>query len=114
MWIALAIIAVLLVAALIFGLVRYRRHQVSLSKPEPDKSIDRSGGYTAAGGISFSQATQTPVRPPAQSPAPPPERLDCRSAAESRSWLPRWPDLPACSQREARERRDRMRGWVSS
>ncbi len=76
LWIALAIIAVLLVAALIFGLVRYRRHQVSLSKPEPDKSIDRSGGYTAAGGISFSQATQTPVRPPAQTPAPPPERLD--------------------------------------
>jgi fused signal recognition particle receptor len=64
LWIALAIVAVLVVAALIVGLVRYRRRQVSLTKPEADKSIDRSGGYTASSGISFTQGTATPTRPP--------------------------------------------------
>jgi fused signal recognition particle receptor len=64
LWIALAIVAVLVVAALIFGLVRYRQRQVSLTKPEADKSLDRSGGYTASSGISFTQTTETPVRPP--------------------------------------------------
>ena len=66
LWIALAIVALLVVAALIFGLVRYRQRQVRLTKPEPDKSIDRSGGYTASSDISFTRATaQTPPsRPP--------------------------------------------------
>ncbi|WP_319446953.1 MULTISPECIES: signal recognition particle-docking protein FtsY [unclassified Mycobacterium] len=67
-WVALAIVVLLLVAALIFGLVRYRQRQVTLTKPEPDKSIDRSGGYTASTDISFTRApTQTPepaTRPP--------------------------------------------------
>ncbi len=52
LWIAVAVIAVLVIAALIFGLVRYRSRQVSL-RPSTDTAIeaptpvDRSGGYTA-------------------------------------------------------------------
>ena len=62
LWIAIAIIAVLIIAALIFGLVRYRSRQVSLL-PSTDTAIeaptpvDRSGGYTASSGISFTQSS---------------------------------------------------------
>ena len=61
LWIAIAVIAVLVIAALIFGLVRYRSRQVSL-RPSTDTAIeaptpvDRSGGYTASSGISFTQS----------------------------------------------------------
>jgi fused signal recognition particle receptor len=91
LWIALAVIAVLVVAALVLGLVRYRRRQISLSRDEA-KPIDRSGGYTASSGITFTQSTETrepvappvrpdppaaPTAPPAAPPtAPPTERLD--------------------------------------
>jgi fused signal recognition particle receptor len=55
LWIAVAAIAALVViAALVLGLVRYRRRRISLSAPEPG-AIDRSGGYTASSGITFSQ-----------------------------------------------------------
>ncbi|MBB5164791.1 signal recognition particle-docking protein FtsY [Mycobacterium sp. AZCC_0083] len=74
LWIALAIVAVLVVAALVLGLVRYRRRQVSLSKPDAATPVDRSGGYTASSGITFSQATET--REPVEAPAPPQERID--------------------------------------
>ena len=62
LWIAIAIIAVLVIAALIFGLVRYRSRQVSL-RPSTDVAleaptpVDRSGGYTASSGISFTQSS---------------------------------------------------------
>nr|WP_208410882.1 signal recognition particle-docking protein FtsY [Mycolicibacterium fluoranthenivorans] len=59
MWIALAVIAVLVVAALVVGLVRYRRRQITLSKQDTATPIDRSGGYTAASGITFAEAPQT-------------------------------------------------------
>jgi fused signal recognition particle receptor len=74
LWIALAIVAVLVVAALVLGLVRYRRRQVSLSKPDAATPVDRSGGYTASSGITFSQSTE--AREPVESPAPPAEALD--------------------------------------
>ena len=61
MWIALAVIAVLVVAALIFGLVRYRRRQISLSRPDTATPIDRSGGYTASSTITFTQSTAPPL-----------------------------------------------------
>ncbi|KLO29234.1 signal recognition particle-docking protein FtsY [Mycobacterium haemophilum] len=69
LWIAIAvlgvIVALVVIAALILGLVRYRRRRVSLtshgSAHEPS-AIDRSGGYTASSGITFSQ-TAPPVRP---------------------------------------------------
>ena len=64
LWIAVAVIAVLLIIALVIGSVRYRRSQVSLRPDtvadpaiEAPTPVDRSGGYTASSGISF---TQTP------------------------------------------------------
>jgi fused signal recognition particle receptor len=56
-WIALAVIAVLIViGVLAAGLVRYRRHRISLSAPPKKDQIDRSGGYTASSGITFSRS----------------------------------------------------------
>lgn len=59
LWIAIAVVAVLVViTALVLGLVRYRRRRISFTaKPEPG-AIDRSGGYTASSGITFSQTTR--------------------------------------------------------
>ncbi|MEB3022395.1 signal recognition particle-docking protein FtsY [[Mycobacterium] crassicus] len=63
LWIALAVAAALVViAALIFGLVRSRRRRITLSAPQRE-SLDRSGGYTASEGITFSR-TET-SEPPA-------------------------------------------------
>jgi fused signal recognition particle receptor len=60
LWIAIAVVAALVViAALVLGLVRYRRRRISLSaRPEPG-ALDRSGGYTASSGITFSQSAPT-------------------------------------------------------
>jgi len=69
LWIALAVIAVLIIAALVVGLVRHRRGRISLTTPpvaEETKEIDRSGGYTASSGITFSQSA-----PAETAPAPP-------------------------------------------
>ncbi len=69
LWIAIAVIAVLVVAALIVGLVRYRRRQISLRRSsESPTPIDRSGGYTASSGISFTQSSATTTAPPAAPP----------------------------------------------
>ncbi len=55
LWIAIAVAAALVViAALIFGLVRHRRRRINLSAPQRE-SLDRSGGYTASSGITFSR-----------------------------------------------------------
>ncbi|WP_431232805.1 signal recognition particle-docking protein FtsY [Mycolicibacterium psychrotolerans] len=71
LWIAIAVIAVLLVAALIIGLVRYRRRQISLRRSsESPTPIDRSGGYSASSGISFTQSSVTTAPPKA--PVTPP------------------------------------------
>ncbi|WP_319432036.1 signal recognition particle-docking protein FtsY [Mycobacterium sp. RTGN5] len=56
LWIAIAVIAVLVITAIVVGLVRFRRRQISLRpSSESPTPIDRSGGYTASTGISFSQ-----------------------------------------------------------
>ena len=56
LWIAIAVVAALLViATLAVGLLRYRRRQISLSAPEQTPTLDRSGGYTASSGITFSR-----------------------------------------------------------
>lgn len=61
-WIAIAVIAVLVVVALVVGLVRYRRRRISLSSADTATPVDRSGGYTASSGITFSKsATVEPV-----------------------------------------------------
>ncbi|MBV8346553.1 MAG: signal recognition particle-docking protein FtsY [Mycolicibacterium sp.] len=63
LWIAIAVIAILLVAALVVGLVLYRRRRISLSPPDTAIPIDRSGGYTASSGITFTESS-APVAPP--------------------------------------------------
>ncbi len=66
LWIALAVVAVLVVVALVVGLVRYRKRRISLSAPDTTTGIDKSGGYKASTGITFSSSTA----------APPAERID--------------------------------------
>ena len=62
LWIAIAVAATLIViAVLVVGLLRYRRRQISLSAGEQTPTLDRSGGYTASSGITFSR-TETPDR----------------------------------------------------
>lgn len=60
LWIAIAVLIVVAVlVALVLGLVRYRRRRISFTaKPEPG-AIDRSGGYAASSGITFSQTART-------------------------------------------------------
>ncbi|MGB0438081.1 MAG: signal recognition particle-docking protein FtsY, partial [Mycobacterium sp.] len=48
LWIAIAVIAVLLVAVLVVGLVRYRRRRISLAAPDTATPVDRSGDYAAS------------------------------------------------------------------
>jgi fused signal recognition particle receptor len=78
LWIAIAVIAVLVVAALVvYGLVSFRRRRIRLdSSTSTDTAtpIDRSGGYTASSGITFTQSSAPPAAPPASEA--PPERLD--------------------------------------
>ncbi|MFI9532715.1 signal recognition particle-docking protein FtsY [Nocardia fusca] len=74
-WILIAVIAAVLLVALVAGFVRYKRGRISLTAPaEKEELTDRSGGYQAAGGFSFSQggrgATTAPA-PPGPSPAEP-------------------------------------------
>ncbi|AKC41497.1 cell division protein FtsY [Mycobacteroides chelonae] len=70
MWIAIAIVAVVVFAALVFGLVRYRSRRISLTRSDTNAGItegatpaDRSGGYSAGSTITFSEggAQTTPV-----------------------------------------------------
>jgi fused signal recognition particle receptor len=78
LWIAIAVIAVLVVvAAVVFGLVRFRRGRISLdSSTSTDTAtpVDRSGGYTASSGITFTQSSAPPAAPPPTKA--PPARLD--------------------------------------
>ncbi|MDZ7887415.1 MAG: signal recognition particle-docking protein FtsY [Mycobacterium sp.] len=59
LWIAIAVVAVLLVTALVVGLVRYRKRRISLSAPDTTTQIDKSGGYKASSGITFSGPATT-------------------------------------------------------
>ena len=52
--------------SLVVGLVRYRRRRISLSSADTATPVDRSGGYTASSGITFTQSA----------PAEPVERID--------------------------------------
>ena len=97
LWIAIAVVAILVIIALVVGSVLYRRRQVSLRpslRPGTDAEIgtvatetktveieaptkvDRSGGYTAKSGISFTQssapATIERPMPPRRVPTPQP------------------------------------------
>ncbi len=77
-WIIVAAIAAVLLVVLVVGLVLSRRRRVSLKSDEAAKiedaaTKDRSGGYTAGSGFSFSQGTATaePVVRPTQKPESP-------------------------------------------
>jgi len=60
LWIAIAVVATLIViAALVLGLARYRRRRITLSAQREPGELDRSGGYTASSGITFSQSAPT-------------------------------------------------------
>jgi fused signal recognition particle receptor len=72
LWIAIAVIAVLVVAALVVGLVRYRRRRIRLSAADTAAPADRSGGYTASSGITFAESST----PAAEKAAEKVERID--------------------------------------
>ncbi|MFJ4650344.1 signal recognition particle-docking protein FtsY [Nocardia sp. NPDC088792] len=69
-WILLAAIVAVLLVALVAGYALNKRRRISLTPEaaETQELTDRSGGYTAAGGFSFSQG--------ATKPAPEPVRLE--------------------------------------
>ncbi|MFD6389398.1 signal recognition particle-docking protein FtsY [Nocardia sp. NPDC060259] len=72
-WILIAAIAAVLLVALVAGFVLYKRRQISLAPPEPDKELtDKSGGYTASGGFNFKQGGAATL----PRPEPAPERTD--------------------------------------
>ncbi len=81
LWIAIAVIAVLVLAALVVGLIRYRRGRISLTGGDQQASleqIDRSGGYTASSGITFTRSEdveKAPARPRDTDKTPPPAPL---------------------------------------
>ena len=56
LWIALAVVAVLLVAALVVGLVLSRRRRITLSRSDTATPVDRSGGYATQSGITFTES----------------------------------------------------------
>ncbi|MRH90968.1 signal recognition particle-docking protein FtsY [Nocardia sp. SYP-A9097] len=74
-WILIAAIAAVLLVAFVSGFVLYRRRRISLTpaaeavKPE---LTDRSGGYTASSGFSFSQGGGTATLP---KPEPEPDPI---------------------------------------
>ncbi|PQM49837.1 signal recognition particle-docking protein FtsY [Mycolicibacter virginiensis] len=61
---AAVVVALILVGALVWGLVRHRRGRISLSAPQRE-SLDRSGGYTASSGITFSRTDTAQPHDPA-------------------------------------------------
>ncbi|GGK96467.1 signal recognition particle receptor FtsY [Nocardia jinanensis] len=81
-WILIAVIAAVLLVALVAGFVRYKRGRVSLTaSAEKDELTDRSGGYQAAGGFSFSQGGQGATAAPAP-PGPTPTEPSAPSPTE--------------------------------
>lgn len=82
LWIAVAVIAIIAILALVIGSVLYRRRQVSLrSAPEAVEieaptQVDRSGGYTAKSGISFTQSSAPATVERPRAPLREPETFD--------------------------------------
>ncbi len=61
LWIALAVVAVLVVVALVVGVMLYRRRRITLSRSDTATPVDRSGGYAASSGITFTESSAPPV-----------------------------------------------------
>ena len=78
-WIIIAAVAAVILIALVAGFLRYRSSQVSLKAPETKPELgapekDKSGGYKAGGGFSFSEgstATAPPVTVEPEKPVEP-------------------------------------------
>ena len=114
-WIAIAVIAVLVLIALVVGLVRYQRSRISLQRPpEAATPIDRSGSYTASSGITFTQSSEpdlvipnvgddaavprdSPKRPIAQVHLPEPPVVDETTARDTGVLTPTVTEAPAGS-----------------
>ncbi|MFC8526937.1 signal recognition particle-docking protein FtsY [Nocardia sp. NPDC057227] len=63
-WILIAVIAAVVLVVLVAGYVLSKRRRVSLTAPAEEKELtDRSGGYTAAGGFSFSRGGAATAEP---------------------------------------------------
>ncbi|ORW01309.1 signal recognition particle-docking protein FtsY [Mycobacterium kyorinense] len=116
LWIALAVaVALVVIAALVFGLVRYRRRQISLSAR--GETLDRSGGYTASSGITFSQTerldtTGLPgVGDDAAIPRDAPKRTITDVALPEPDVAPQAPEIEAIAPPEGRL--ERLRGRLA-
>ncbi|WP_067699051.1 signal recognition particle-docking protein FtsY [Nocardia jejuensis] len=74
-WILIAAIAAVLLVAFVSGFVLYKRRRISLTEaaPETKELADRSGGYAASGGFSFSEGGGTATLP---KPEPEPVRIE--------------------------------------
>lgn len=83
LWIAIAIIAVLLVVGVLaLGLARYRRRQISLSSGAQQSALHHAGGYEASSAITFSQTeTLEPVAVERVAPRPDSTEIPEPSAA---------------------------------
>ncbi|MEV0360143.1 signal recognition particle-docking protein FtsY [Nocardia sp. NPDC050697] len=63
-WILIAVIAAVVLVVLVAGYALSKRRRVSLTAPAEEKELtDRSGGYTAAGGFSFSRGGAATAEP---------------------------------------------------
>jgi fused signal recognition particle receptor len=136
LWIAIAVVAaIVVIAALILGLVRYRRRRISLSAGEQTRTLDRSGGYSASSGITFSRTQpaeridttglpavgddatiprDAPKRAIADVQLPEPETADTTAASvleASALSLPDAPDIASIAPPEGRL--ERLRGRLA-
>ena len=134
LWVAIAVIAVLVVVALVVGLVRYRRRRISLSSADTATPVDRSGGYTASSGITFTKSgaaepveridtsglpavgddatipRDAPKRPIADVQLPEPSLAEAEPAPDFEE-APAAPDVGAIAPTEGRL--DRLRGRLA-
>ncbi len=63
-WILIAVIAAVVLVVLVAGYILSKRRRVSLTAPAAEQELtDRSGGYTAAGGFSFSRGGAATAEP---------------------------------------------------
>lgn len=111
LWLTVAVIAAaILVGVLVVGLLRYRRRRITLSAPQQTDVVDRSGGYTAAAGITFSQRVDTAAPPgdgaAAETEAAPRPTADVAAAEPDSA-----PDLEAIAPTEGRL--ERLRGRLA-